>query len=282
MKLPLNVARALVALLTEKDIPSSAIKNKIIAKELEEDGILKRNAIGRTQGKFTLISPDNLHSYLKNKYQISDLELYIQFLEKEIVTAKEGVQAGSDSKLRNPRNLKGFVANCNAPIKGFMGDEPTLIIPQKGFLTYVHDYEIFRIESDALIVSVENPENIVNLNSSSTLFPSQKVFFVSRYPQSNDLVKWLKQTNNQYLHFGDFDLKGIAIYLDEFKKHLGNRGAFFIPPNIQEIIRKHGSRKLYDQQLNTAINLSTLENSAQKLVDIIHQERKGIEQQYFL
>ena len=227
-------------------------------------------------------SPAILQKYLQNKCQIPDLESYIQFHEKETVTAKDGVNVGSDSKLRNPRNLKGFIANCNAPIKAWMNDWPTLLVQPKGFLIYIHDYENFKIENDALIVSVENPENVVNLSSASTLFPNRKTLFVSRYPQSNDLIKWLLQTSNEYLHFGDFDLKGIAIYYDEFKKHLGERGNFFIPPNIHEIIRKHGSRKLYDQQLNTSLNLSLLEDSVKELVEIIHQERKGIEQQYFL
>ena len=50
---------------------------------------------------------------------------------------------------------------------------------------------------------------------------NQKILFVCRYPQSNDLIKWLQSIPNRYLHFGDLDFAGINIYLNEFKKYLG-------------------------------------------------------------
>ena len=282
MKLQLSTAKALHTLSKEKSISSSSIKDKVLAKKLTEEGILMRTVIGRTKGKFTLASKDNLQKYLQNNYQIPDLKLYIDFLEKEMVTAKDGVDAGSDSKLRKTRNLKGFIANCILPIKAWMNDQPTVLYPQAGFLIYVQDFERFKIEPDAIVIGVENPEHVVNLQSAANLFKNEKILFVSRYPQSKDLIKWLQQIHNNYLHFGDFDLKGIAIYQDEFKKYLSSRAVFFIPPDIQKIIREHGSRKLYNQQINTSLKLSELEDPVKELVKIIHQERKGIEQQFFL
>ena len=52
---------------------------------------------------------------------------------------------------------------------------------------------------------------------------SQRLLFVSRYPQSTDLRSWLQNIPNRYIHFGDFDLAGIHIlrsglFLGEIKK----------------------------------------------------------------
>ena len=39
----------------------------------------------------------------------------------------------------------------------------------------------------------------------------------------------MKSIPNNYLHFGDFDLAGIGIYVNEYKCHLSNKSSFYIP-----------------------------------------------------
>lgn len=61
-----------------------------------------------------------------------------------------------------------------------------------------------------------------------------KVLFVSRYPQSKDLCAWLKMIPNRYIHFGDFDLAGVSIFLSEFYSELGERAEFYIPADVEQ------------------------------------------------
>ena len=67
---------------------------------------------------------------------------------------------------------------------------------------------------------------------------------------------------NPYLHFGDLDFAGIGIYLNEFKKHLGNR-------------------ELYDNQKSN-FDERDIENSLKVLIESIHEYKKGLEQEVLI
>ena len=116
------------------------------------------------------------------------------------------------------------------------------------------------------------------------LFNNQKMLFVSRYPQnqSKDIIKWLKSIPNNYLHFGDFDFAGIGIYINEFKKYLGDRANFFLPDNVNSLIKNSGSKKRYDEQkISFDINKIKEENVL-TLIASIHKYKKGLDQEIFI
>lgn len=69
------------------------------------------------------------------------------------------------------------------------------------------------------IVWIENGKNFNQIREQRYFFGEQKILFVSRYPQSTDLRQWLMSISNAYLHFGDFDLAGIRIYLSGFHRY---------------------------------------------------------------
>jgi hypothetical protein len=130
---------------------------------------------------------------------------------------------------------------------------------------------------------MENPENFRHIDNQRQLFPGIKPLFVSRYPQSKDLVKWLSAIPNRYLHFGDFDFAGINIYLNEYKKHLGSRSQFFVPDHIEEKILRYGSRHLYDKQLRLQPGPGkTDEPGLNNLISLIHTYKKGLEQEIYM
>lgn len=86
---------------------------------------------------------------------------------------------------------------------------------------------------------------------------------------------------NPYLHFGDLDFAGIGIYLNEFKKHLGNRATFFIPGNTEELLGRYGNRELYDNQKSN-FDERDIENSLKVLIESIHGYKKGTEQKVLI
>jgi len=116
------------------------------------------------------------------------------------------------------------------------------------------------------------------------LFENINPLFVSRYPQNQnkDVIKWLSSIPNNYLHFGDFDIAGIGIYLNEYKKHLIDKATFFIPEYIEQELGENGNRKRYNvQKVNFKLN-EIKENSLLKLIDLINTQKKGLDQEYYI
>ena len=110
------------------------------------------------------------------------------------------------------------------------------------------------------------------------LFPKERqVLFVYR----GYVHKWLKTLENDIMHFGDIDLAGIEIYLNEIVpciKH--DRHTFFIPNNVNELLKK-GDKKLYEKQIKLSRyqNLSTQDNKLLSLIESIYHYKSGLEQQ---
>ena len=110
---------------------------------------------------------------------------------------------------------------------------------------------------------------------------NHRFLFVSRYPQSIDLRSWLQSIPNRYIHFGDFDLAGIHIFLKEFRRYLGERSAFFIPSDIEQRLR-NGSQERYDDQVSRFVNLKSDDKDIQSIIDLINKYRRCYDQEGYI
>ncbi len=195
-----------------------------------------------------------------------------------------------NSKLVMVRSCPGFPVNSYEPIECFLDGNPFVVNPQEGSFLFVSEWEKFTIPEDTVVIGVENMDNFRMIRRQRTFFEkylhnhdlSDKVLFVSRYPQSTDLRKWLCTISNHYLHFGDFDLAGINIFLYEFQQYLGKeRSSYLIPADIEYRL-KFGSRKRYDEQYCRFKNIKSDVCELQKLIDLIHHERKAYDQEGYI
>lgn len=107
------------------------------------------------------------------------------------------------------------------------------------------------------------------------------LLFVSRYPQSSDLSQWLQKIPNRYVHFGDFDLAGIHIFLTEFYRHISDRASFLIPADIEHRL-EFGSFERYTEQYPCFRNLSSDIPSVQELINLINHYHKGYDQEGYI
>lgn len=280
MKVPIHIAEKLLQLLQGKSIPSSLAKHPLID-DLVLEGIIERK--GRIQKSLLLCDHKALHTYFQNNFSINDLQQYILISKQEGVTRSELVAVSSDSKLTAVRTFKGFLVNCYSHIQATLDGKQFTINPVDGAFHFIYDFEKFSLSPDITIVGIENPENFRHIDKQKYLFNDIKPLFVSRYPQnqSKDLVKWLQTIPNHYLHFGDFDFSGIGIYLNEFKKHLSDKATFFVPENIDELIKGFGNKKRYDEQKINFDTKAISESELLKLIDTIHKRRKGLDQEIF-
>ena len=171
-----------------------------------------------------------------------------------------------------------------------MNKDPFPISPQEGCFLFVSDWRIFTIPEDVTIIGIENMENFRKVRQQRLFFDeylhkhslSQKVLFVSRYPQSTDLREWLASIPNLYIHFGDFDLAGIHIFLSEFQKHLGiGRTSLLIPEDISSRL-SYGSARRYNEQYARYKDIKSDRIEIQQLIDLIHHERKGYDQEGYI
>lgn len=282
MKLSLTIAVQIQQMLEGLEIPSSKLKN-IVYNKLVEDGLVYVRQAGRTRQMHSIRNIEAFESYLSNQFGIDDLQRYIETLSSGDLTRAEAVAISSNSKLKRIRTFKGFLVHNYEPVKAFLRGNAFSLNPKEGLFTFIYDYEFFVPDENVTIVGIENPENFRWVAKQKNLFRHLQPLFVSRYPQSNDLIKWLSNIPNGYLHFGDFDFEGVNIYLSEYKKHLVEKASFFVPESINEMIRTKGNRDLYNKQSHLEPDDALIEEQPIKdLLKSIHKYKKVLEQEYLI
>ena len=145
---------------------------------------------------------------------------------------------------------------------------------------FIHKDAKIKLPKDITIVGVENFENLQNIQKQKYLFEAgQKKLFVYRNKYSREL---LSQSFNEYLHFGDFDLAGINIFLNEVVPRLPHeRHKFFIPTNIEDLLEK-GSAGDYFLHHKKYPNLKTKMKYLQDLIDLIHKKKRSLHQEFLI
>ncbi len=282
MKLPIGIAQKVKQMLDGKEVQSSKLKQSIALKMVEDGAIQYRN-ISKSKRMYFIKNAENLNNYLRTEFGINNLNQYIDQINNPKLSRSEAIEISSNSKVKNIRTFKGFLVNCYQPVNATINNIPTVINPIEGTFTFIYDFETFIIPKNITIIGIENPENFRYINKQERLFKNITPLFVSRYPQNKDLIKWIKNTPNNYLHFGDFDFEGINIFLNEYKKHIGNKAEFFIPDQIEKMIREKGNSNNYNTQIYREPILDDISNKGLiDLVKIIHKCKKGLEQEYLI
>lgn len=200
------------------------------------------------------------------------------FLEKyrdieDIIKAKtrhELVALNQDSKVKRISPQDGLYVNGKCQIEHLI---LPLFAKSAMFLK-----EIPILEKDTLIVIVENFENLIYFENQLKLFSTSNILFIYRNKKMLEAICTLE---NKIIYFGDFDLAGIAIYMEQILPR-NPKISFFIPHNIEKLIENYGSRELFDKQFNKYKNLKSTNIRLQNLIDIIKKHQKALEQEYFL
>ena len=190
-----------------------------------------------------------------------------------------------NSKLIKLRSCPGFPVNSYEPITCLLNGRELVVNPIEGSFLFVADWTAFTIPEDVVVVGVENMENFRMIRHQRAVFESEigehRFLFVSRYPQSTDLRSWLQLIPNRYIHFGDFDLAGIQIFLTEFCSYLGERSSFFIPSDIERRLQI-GSKERYDSQFSRFLDLKCDDEKIQAVVDLINKYHRCYDQEGYI
>lgn len=282
-KITLSFARLLQSVSTgEVNAASFSSSNKRMLDQFLRDDVLDFRLIGNQQKKIFCADPANLAKYLHNKFEIPALDEYILFLEREEVQRSDAARAVSDTKFRKTKVFTGFLVNCYEEIPCELTTGFFTLKPMAGAFTFISAYQHFKIPLDVTVVIVEGHENFREIDRQKYLFEGLKPLFLWRYQNSSAIAAWLNLVPNPYIHYGDFDPKGIHIYLSEFKSKIqGNRGEFFIPPDIDQLLREHGEKALYEKQTMYIPKLRDA-SEIQPLLGAIIKYKKGLAQEILI
>jgi hypothetical protein len=280
MKKTAGLIEKLIRLANGVALPASNLKGEWFEQMLAE-GILVSITHGSYKS-FRVANADTFRHYLDSQYNIRDLEQTLQLLSEEKPNRALQVDVSGDSKFVRQRSFRGFLVNSYQPIEAILNGQSITICPPEGSFLFVSDYQHFSLAEDVVIVGIENAENFRYIRCQKQLFAAyEKVLFVSRYPQNGDLVRWLQSIPNNYVHFGDLDLAGIAIYQNEFYRHLGERSSFLIPEEYEERISS-GNRERYDKQLPQYGKMKIQDQRIASVLSCIHRYHRGYDQEGFI
>ena len=277
------ISASVKALMAGEQVAGSRISNKLL-EELLAEGLLLVNSHG-SRKSYRARDAEALKRFLIDKDEVYRI-LEVDASDSRASMAKET----GNSKLMMLRSCPGFLINSYENIECLLNGKPFLVNPQEGSFIFISDWEQFSIPEDVVVIGVENMENFRMIRKQRVFFEkylithglSKKVIFVSRYPQSTDLRKWLCTIPNHYLHFGDFDLAGINIFLSEFQQFIGKERSSYLIPNDVESRLKSGSRKRYDEQYCRYKDIKSDICELQQLIDIINRERKAYDQEGYI
>lgn len=281
MKISKALTNALQQLLNGETVAASMLR-KDVADVLLSEGMLTVQTHGSRRA-FRAIDASALKTFLQTHYE--ELRTIGNEESASYETRSEQAAETGNSKLVKVRSCPGFPVNSYQPIRCMLHGETFVVNPAEGSFVFVDDWQQFAIPEDVVVVGIENMENFRMIRRQRQLFEreigSSPLLFVSRYPQSTDLRKWLQGIPNKYVHFGDFDLAGIRIFLTEFHKFLGERSTCMIPSDIEQRLAK-GSKVRYNDQYDKYHTLRCDISYLQSLIDLINCNRRGYDQEGYI
>ena len=288
MKVTKGLIDKLIALIDGESLSSSGLKGEWV-EDLIRDGILVSSSRGSKRSLKAVDGESFAKAIARVDERFADLESFRDMLmggnsSGEALRASQASDSGT-SKLKMRRSFPGFLVNSYETIEAHLNGRSCVILPEEGSSMFVSDWERFVIPSDVIVVGIENPENFRFIRQQRHLFesclPGKRLLFVSRYPQSTDLRKWLMGISNPYVHFGDFDLAGIKIFLSEFHRYLPERSSYLIPSDIEERL-KNGSTERFQGNYYENRHLSSDILELQALIDLIMKYHKGYDQEGYI
>lgn len=279
----LSIVKKLISLVKGDAIVSSQLKGSWVQGLVDDEVLIQiKHGAGYV---YKASDTEGLRIYLANKQtEFSNLEeLQDRLSQEEPFERNEQVKFAGDSKLKQSKPAYGFFINSYEPIETKINGEQFVLSPIRGACTYITDIEHFSIPEDVVVVGVENMESINLIHRQKSLFdlyiPNSRLVFVSRYPCPSAAKNWITKISNRYVHFGDFDLAGIQIYLGYYNL-IEERASMLIPNNIEEYLISQSARKdLYLTQEPSTKKMVVTDSRVQFLVNLIHKYQRGFEQE---
>ena len=212
---------------------------------------------------------------------IEDLDYFIE--EKEPKSRDEIADNYSHTKRVESKSFNGLMVSVFDKLEVIYNEKKQYFYPLEGSGLFVHYTSKLQLDDDVIVVGVENPQVVWYINKYKHLFNKEKKYLflcISEYKTTYQ-YKWLESFCGEYIHFGDFDLAGINIYLNAIVPKLkkAKSHSFLIPDNIYEIIKEKNYMVDYSNQTRYLNITSKKDKDLQKLIEFIKNNKITIEQE---
>ena len=254
---------------------------KDIIKRLKLNGSIELKRVSAQRYRIVLCKEDNIFAFLKTlNYHIKsieDIDSYItEILEKKV--SRDKIQKWTNNtKSKTSKSLKGLYLSSLNNIDIKINNEIVTIVPTNGLGYFCFYTEKVEVAKDITIVGIENYQVVWFAKRYKELFSQKNILFVVRNPYMRE---WIESLENEYIHFGDYDLAGINIYINEIIPQLkkSKKYSMFIPNNIESLIQKYGDRELFEKQ-KRYLDIEIEDRDVMRLKEIIKKYKKGLEQE---
>lgn len=286
IKVTPSLVEKLILLRDGGTIAASSLRGEWVESLLRE-GVLTSIAKGSRRQLRSSASPAVFQQALAGiDDALGNLDMARSIVMADSASRASQAAGTGNSKIRKSRSCPGFPVNSYQPIVCRLNGRDITVCPAEGSFLFIADWERFEIPGDVVVVGVENMDNFRLVARQRPLMEAEvsataPLLFVSRYPQSKDLHKWLQRIPNRYVHFGDFDLAGINIFITEFQRHLGSRASLLIPADISSRL-EHGSRDRYVDQYARFARLTSSDPRLQTLISLIHTHGRCYDQEGYI
>lgn len=241
----------------------------------------------RSRNTFVVYSNniEQLENFVRERFGINSFSEYYQLLINPNSTKSEAAQVSSNSKVKETKVYSGFFIRTFASIESELNGEKLNLKTIKGSSLFISDFRDFIIPENITIVGIENPETFYLIDNYKDYFKECTPLFLLRF-NNKAFIEWLNLIPNKYLHFGDFDLSAIAIYILEYRNKINSEKCnYFIPENIENLISSSKNYSDYVKQLNDpkvkGLNFSDYPEISD-LAKIINKNRKTVEQEVLM
>jgi len=269
------------SLIINQTITEGKFVNRELVKELKLNGSVVDGKKTPKVRYINLAKEENVFLVLKNNnYFIDSLEEiddYIQEMFDKKPSRDEVQKWHNSTKSKESKSLNGLYVSSLNKIDIKLNDKIVTIIPDSGlgyFLFYTQKIELYE---STIIVGVENYQVVWFAQKYKQFFDNKDILFIVINPF---MLEWIENLKNEYVHFGDYDLAGINIYLNKILPRLkkSKKHSMFIPQNIEYLIQEHGDPELYEKQKQYK-NLDTNDIQINNLIKSIRDNKKSIEQE---
>lgn len=282
INITINNFKAIKILLQDKYITKTLFGSKKLLEEL-----IGCNCVyvsGKPQ-QIYLNDEEALFGVIKsNGYKVNSIEDLDYFIEeKEPKSRDEIADNYSHTKRVESKSFNGLMVSVFDKLEVIYNEKKQYFYPLEGSGLFVHYTSKLQLDNDVIVVGVENPQVVWYINKYKHLFNKEKKYLflcISEYKTTYQ-YKWLESFCGEYIHFGDFDLAGINIYLNAIVPKLkkAKSHSFLIPDNIYEIIKEKNYMVDYSNQTRYLNITSKKDKDLQKLIEFIKNNKITIEQE---
>lgn len=283
INITINNFKTIKILLRDKYVAKSIFTSK---KLLEE--FMRCNGVyisGKPQ-QIYLNDEEALLGVIKtNGYKVNSIEDLDYFIkENENPKSRDEIADNySHTKRVESKSFNGLMINVLDKLEVTCNDKKQYFYPMEGMGLFIHYTSKLEVYDDVILVGVENPQVVWYINKYKHLFNKEKKYLflsISEYKTTYQ-YKWLESFYGKYIHFGDFDLAGINIYLNTIVPKLKNckSHSYLIPDDIYKKMKKRNYQKDYSNQTRYLNIESNFEPKLQELIFFIKDTKLTFEQE---